>query len=172
MRRSDVRGTYTTLASIQDMMDKLKTLIEKSLPVTSPNMSNEDEPTFGDEILKIDEIAGQTSSIAAECLTVAKSVCGKISSSGSISVIAGIAHRSSRHDAIAISSTVNGQTGRLDSDFDALGDETDESSDSELGEPVEPELVLTDHIDNNYTRALAAIKREEFHIAVTSLMRL
>src|ERR1700676_3810074 len=80
-----VHGTDETLASIQDTMNKLKTLMERSLPAASSNMSNdEDGLTFEDEPLNIDKIAGQTSSLAAECLIVAESVCDKISRSDSV----------------------------------------------------------------------------------------
>jgi hypothetical protein len=162
-------GTHEILASIHDKMDKLKTLMERSLPAASSNMSNdEEELTFEDELLDIDKIAGQTSSLAAECLTVAESVCDKISRSDSIpdfTTEITNAARSPGHDGGAGSSTGNAQRGLLGSDFDYPDEHTDMLSDSDSDEATEPLEVLTGHVDNNYRMALAAIKREDFDTA-------
>jgi tetratricopeptide (TPR) repeat protein len=170
-----VHGTDETLASIQDTMNKLKTLMERSLPAASSNMSNdEDGLTFEEEPLNIDKIAGQTSSLAAECLTVAESVCDKISRSDSIpdfTTEITNAPRSPAHDSGAGSSTGNDQRGRLDSDFDYLVEHTDVLSDSDSDEATEPLDVLTGHIDNNYRMALAAIKSEDFDTAEDHILK-
>lgn len=172
-----VHGTHETLASIQDTMNKLKTLMERLLSVASLEMlKDEDETAFEDEPLNIDKIAGQTSSLATECLTVAESVCDNISRSGSIpdfttEILNTV--RSPGHDGGIGSSTGNAQRRHLDSDFDYPVEVIDvlSDSDSDSDDVTESLDVLTGHIDNNYRMALAAIKSEDFDTAEDHILK-
>lgn len=161
-----VHGTHVTLASIHDMMSKLKALMEQSLPVIRSSMSSDEGGLmFEDKSLNIDKIAGQTSSLAAKCLTVAELVCDKITRSESIPDLTGettSAVTGLKQVYGADSYTDSAQDRHLDFDFDGPIEHEDEFSRSDSDEAPEPLDVLTGHIENNYHMALEAIKSQDF----------
>jgi hypothetical protein len=163
---STVHGTHVILASIHDMMSKLKASMEQSLPTIRSSLSSDEGGLmFEDESLNIDKIAGQTSSLAAECLTVAESVCDKISRSESIPDLTG-----ETTSAVPGPKQVYGADS-LDFDFDGPVEHEDDLSSSDSDEATEPLDVLTGHIDNNYNMALEAIKSQDFDKAEKHILK-